>query len=80
MQTRYCWCLVTLAARKGKRCCGVREAVRLLLCRSELLPERKTLPTETTQRTIHLTALQDATFQTSSTHAYKTAPPARERW
>jgi hypothetical protein len=34
------------------------------------------LPTETTQRTIHLTALQDATFQTGSTHADKTAPLA----
>jgi hypothetical protein len=48
----------------------------LLWCPSELLPERKTLPTVTTQRTIHLTALQDATFQTGSTQADKTAPLA----
>jgi hypothetical protein len=28
--SNYCWCLVTLAALKYKRCCGAREAVRLL--------------------------------------------------
>jgi hypothetical protein len=31
---------------------------------------------QATQRTIHLTTLQDATFQSDSTHADKTAPPA----
>jgi hypothetical protein len=31
---------------------------------------------QATQRTIHLTTLQDATFQTGSTHADKIAPPA----
>jgi hypothetical protein len=31
---------------------------------------------QATQRTIHLTTLQDGTFQTGSTHADKTAPPA----
>jgi hypothetical protein len=66
---KYSYCPVTLAARKGKRCCGAREALRLLWWRSEILPERKTFPRETTQRTIHLTTLQDATFHTGSTHA-----------
>jgi hypothetical protein len=65
----YSYRLVTLAARKAKRCSEAREAVRLLWWRSELLPERKTFPTETTQLTIHLTTLQNATFQTGSTHA-----------
>jgi hypothetical protein len=56
-------------AWKGKCCCGAREAVRLLWWRSELLLEQKTLPTETTQCTVHLTTLQDATVHTGSTHA-----------
>jgi hypothetical protein len=34
---------------------------------------------QSTQRTIHLTTLQDATFQTGSTHADKTAPPPAPR-
>jgi hypothetical protein len=34
---------------------------------------------QATQRTIHLTTLQDATFQTGSTHADKTAPPRSAR-
>jgi hypothetical protein len=66
---RYSYCLVTLAVQKGKRCCGAREAVRLLWWHSELLPKRKILPMETTQCTIHMTTLQEATFQTGSTHA-----------
>jgi hypothetical protein len=59
---------------ESKHCFGACAAVRLLSWRWELLPEPKTLPA--TQRTIHLTTLQNATFQTGSTHAAKTAPPA----
>jgi hypothetical protein len=61
---------------EGKHCSGACAAVRLLSWRWELLPEQKTLPTYTMYCTIHLTTLQDTTFQTGSTHAAKTAPPA----
>jgi hypothetical protein len=43
-------------------------------------PSRKHCIRRPTQRNIRLTTLQDSTFQTGSTHAAKTAPPARERW
>jgi hypothetical protein len=46
----YSFSLVTLAAWKGKRCYGACKPVRLLWWHSKLLPERKTLPTETRSR------------------------------
>jgi hypothetical protein len=39
-------------------------------------PRADNIASNTTYCTIHLTTLQDATFQTGSTHATKTAPPA----
>jgi hypothetical protein len=46
------------------------------LMSNQLLPEQKTLPTETRSTYTYCTTLHDATFQTGSTHAAKTAPPA----
>jgi hypothetical protein len=39
-------------------------------------PRAENITSNTTYCTIHLTTLQDATLQTGSTHAAKTAPPA----
>jgi hypothetical protein len=56
--------VVPSLAERGEQCCTTSLECSVLKCG------------QTTQRTIHQTTLQDATFQTGSTHADKTAPPA----
>jgi hypothetical protein len=74
--SRYCWCLVTLAVVEGSYHLSRSGGSSLVSVGTTSLECSVLKCGQATQRTIHLTTVQDATFQTGSTHADKTAPPA----
>jgi hypothetical protein len=75
-RTSYCQCLVTLAMVEGSYHLSWSRGSSLVSVGTTSLECSILKCGQATQRTIHLTTLQDATFQTGSTHADKTAPPA----
>jgi hypothetical protein len=75
----YCWCLVTFAVVDGSYHLSRSGESSLVSVGTSSLEWSVLKCGQATQPTIHLTTLQDAAFQTGSTHSDKTAPPPSAR-